>query len=418
LSIFRQALPALPDLVTDARELPRHGAPGSVELPALTALRGLAALVVLLFHSSFFAYHFAGGGVPGIWRRGYLAVDLFFFLSGFVLTHVYGRRLGGERNWRFVGRFLWARFCRIYPASLFTAAVFILQYTIGRLVWPAGISFKAQVMAALLLMQVPWLSDVVINSVAWSISAELYAYAIFPFLIPVIYRMSARVAAALSFVLIAVIAVDHMIFTHEQQLVGWGALLRALPEFTAGALVYRCYSEGLLRKLWERDVTLVGVIATVVVACWAGVSDGLIVVLLLALLLAAVSNTGQMAGIIDIKPLRWLGEVSYSVYIFQLVPAMLLIGISGALVSHGLGGWRFQVIVVLLGIGGGVLVHRCVDVPVRATLRRLPDRAMPIAAGYRSLFARFELLVLSRRQSESRDHRSVASRAFVDQHHD
>src|SRR5437870_1464222 len=73
------------------------------ELPALTSLRGIAAVGVLLFHSSYYAYHFAGGSPPWLWRRGYLAVDLFFFLSGFVLTHVYGRRLTEDESWPAVG---------------------------------------------------------------------------------------------------------------------------------------------------------------------------------------------------------------------------------------------------------------------------------------------------------------------------
>ena len=90
------------------------------ELPALTALRGLAALTVLLFHCGSLAWsRVSRRRVPGIWRCGYLAVDLFFFLSGFVLTHVYAATSCEEWSWRAVGRFLWARFCRIYPASLF-----------------------------------------------------------------------------------------------------------------------------------------------------------------------------------------------------------------------------------------------------------------------------------------------------------
>ncbi len=179
----------------------------------------------------------------------------------------------------------------------------------------------------------------------------------------------------------------YLIITEASQSGGWGALVRALPEFTTGALAYRCYSRGCSESCGEKDITLIAVIVMVVVACLANVSDGLIVVFLLALLLAAVSNTGQMVKAIDIKPLRWLGEVSYSVYIFQLVPAMLLIGISGMLVSHGLGGSRFQFIVVLSALGGGVLVHRCVDVPIRAALRRLPDPATAIRAVYRNATA-------------------------------
>ena len=62
--------------------------PGRTELPALTSLRGLAALTVVFYHASFLALNYADGGPPMLWRRGYLAVDLFFLLSGFVLTRI------------------------------------------------------------------------------------------------------------------------------------------------------------------------------------------------------------------------------------------------------------------------------------------------------------------------------------------
>ena len=123
-------------------------------MPALTSLRGIAAVTVLLYHSSFIAFNFAGGAPPWLWRRGSLAVDLFFFLSGFVLTHVYRRRLGEDRNWRTISRILWVRFCRIYPTSLFTTIVFLLAFTIGNLPFPASASFTSQLIAPLLLMQV------------------------------------------------------------------------------------------------------------------------------------------------------------------------------------------------------------------------------------------------------------------------
>ena len=61
------------------------------ESRALTGLRGLAALLVAAHHASL---HFTGGGtlpvVSGLLRRGYLGVDLFFVLSGFVMSMVYG----------------------------------------------------------------------------------------------------------------------------------------------------------------------------------------------------------------------------------------------------------------------------------------------------------------------------------------
>jgi peptidoglycan/LPS O-acetylase OafA/YrhL len=361
-----------------------HGSVATAELPALTALRGIAALTVVFYHASFLAHNHAGGAPPVLWQRGYLAVDLFFLLSGFVLTHVYGGRLAGARHWRTVGGFLWARFCRLYPASLFTVAVYVVLYALGRLDSPAGFSFETQLTASLLLMQVPWLHNIWVNGPSWSISAELYAYLLFPFVVPVMLRLKRPAAMALGIALLIGVTADHMIFSHEQQDWGWGALLRALPEFAIGVLAYRAYSEGLFRTFWEKDTTLLVVTAAIISASFAGVSDGLTVLLLLALLLAAVSNSGRLAGLLNARPLRWLGDVSYSVYIFQSVPLMVMVGHSKTLVALGLGGVRFEVIGVLLALGSGVLVHRRVDLPARAALRRLPARLAAVAAARRN----------------------------------
>jgi peptidoglycan/LPS O-acetylase OafA/YrhL len=352
------------------------GAAAAPELPALTSLRGIAALVVVLFHTSFLAFHYAGGDPPWIFRRGYLAVDLFFLLSGFILTHVYGRRLAEKKSWRIIGKFFWTRFSRIYPASLFTTAIFVLQYVTGRLPFPSGVSFKAQLIAALLLMQVPWLDEVVINGPSWSISAECYAYLLFPFVVPTIYRMKARTAATIGIMILIVIAIGGS----QTQVFGWGALGRALPEFTVGALTYRCYSERLFWKFWEKDTVLIAVALMLIWASLADLPDGFVVILLLALLLASACNSGRMAVILNARPLRWLGEVSYSVYIFQMLPFMAVASLSGLLVAVGFGGFRFEVIAVSFAISSGILVHRCVDVPIRGALRRLPHRIIGFAA--------------------------------------
>ena len=361
------------------------GGSASPELPGLTSLRGIAAVVVLLYHSSFIAFNFAGGTPPWFWRRGSLAVDLFFFLSGFVLTHVYARRLGEHRNWRTVSRFLWVRFCRIYPASLFTTIVFVLAFTIGNLPFPASACFNRQIVAALFLMQVPWLSEVVINSPSWSISAEWYAYLLFPFVAPMICRLRDRTAAAVCVLLLIEIAVYNTVFSHRQPAEGWGALVRALPEFTVGVFAYRYYCERLFRKIWQKDAVLIAIAVAIAAGCLLGAPDSLAVILLPALLLAAVCNCGRVAVVLNAAPLRWLGEVSYSVYIFQTLPFIVAVSLSGTLAAHGISGSRFEVIAALSTFGSCVLVHRCVDVPARTALRRLPYRMAALAVGDRSL---------------------------------
>ncbi len=352
------------------------GSPG--QLPALTGLRGLAAVTVVLFHLGVLA----GGALPQIWDRGYLAVDLFFFLSGFVLTHVYGGRFTKRCSRQTFARFLWARFSRVYPASLFATLISILLFTASGLPFPAG-AFS-QVTANLTLMQIPWLETVVLNDPAWSISAELYAYLLFPILAPIIIRLSGRVAAMLGTVLVIGVALDHMVFSPSQEATGWIALVRALSEFTVGIFAYRSYSERLFRNIWEKDVSAVVVIALIIGACFTGVSDGPIVILLLALLLVSVCNSGIILRLLSVSPLIWLGEISYSLYIFQKIPLVLAVLLSGWLAMHGYGGAWLSPVAILLTLGCGALVHRYVDVPARAGLRLLPDRVTAFAAGSRS----------------------------------
>jgi peptidoglycan/LPS O-acetylase OafA/YrhL len=357
------------------------------ELPALTSLRGLAALTVLLFHASSLALGYTGGADTGfallkIWSRGYLAVDLFFILSGFVLTHVYGNLLTEDRTWRAVGRFLWARFCRIYPASAFAAGVCALQLTLGKVQFPEAVSFKAQLIGNLTLMQVPWLDPILLNPPSWSISAEFYAYLMFPFLVPVMLRLKTPAVLGIGAALLTAIAVAHGFDGYDRG-AGWPALIRALPEFAAGIVAYRCYSQRFLRRFWQNDATIAGIIALTVAACFMGASDGAVVMLLLGLLMASVCNAGRLNRLIDARPLRWLGEISYSVYIFQASLFILVTQIGHVMAPHGLGGAWLVSLAVPLALASGAIVHRCVDKPARAMLRELPDRVMARAATYR-----------------------------------
>src|SRR3546814_8342900 len=93
---------------------------------ALTSLRGIAALLVV-------CYHFSGGFLPNLdpgrysdfVPKGYLWVDLFFVLSGFIITHAYGDAFAERARWGSIRAFLFARMARIYPLHLFVLAAFM-----------------------------------------------------------------------------------------------------------------------------------------------------------------------------------------------------------------------------------------------------------------------------------------------------
>ena len=96
------------------------------ELRALTGMRGIAAWLVVLYH-----IRLSVAGLPhsvvAVLAKGYLAVDFFFLLSGFVVAYAYDDRWGGVTQWEFYKR----RLVRLQPmvilGSIIGAALFVFQ---------------------------------------------------------------------------------------------------------------------------------------------------------------------------------------------------------------------------------------------------------------------------------------------------
>ena len=147
-------------------------------LKQLTSLRFFAALWVVAYHY----WPSLTGGYPVLVDKGYLGVELFFVLSGFILAHVYLDDAGaGRLNY---GRFLWARLARIYPVHLVTLAAIGLM---GALALALGYPMRHQVIVWSVLPQTLLLihawgtaSVSAWNHPSWSISAEWFAYVFFP----------------------------------------------------------------------------------------------------------------------------------------------------------------------------------------------------------------------------------------------
>jgi peptidoglycan/LPS O-acetylase OafA/YrhL len=155
-------------------------------LPALTGIRFLAAFYVVLFH-----------GLPWLRQKfvvpraletflgnGYLAVNLFFVLSGFILTYTYEGQIAGKTNRL---HFWEARFARIYPVyflSLMLAFWFERGLSLGTRIAVLG-------MVQAWNPRAPQLNGAW-NYPAWTISVEAFFYLCFPFLLPWMSRRSTR----------------------------------------------------------------------------------------------------------------------------------------------------------------------------------------------------------------------------------
>ena len=162
-------------------------------LNSLTSLRLFAAIAVVLTHVG---YSFTSPRLLRVSERYlYVGVEFFFIISGFVLTWTY-KRESEQTRW---SRSLWLRLTKIYPLDLLTMA-FALMFlpNLERIPNTFG------TFADMTLIQA-WFPDITVffggNGVAWSLSCELFFYALFP----IVILRTGRLGRTASFVVISVI---------------------------------------------------------------------------------------------------------------------------------------------------------------------------------------------------------------------
>jgi peptidoglycan/LPS O-acetylase OafA/YrhL len=290
-------------------------------LPSLTPLRGLAALWVILYHFTwqYFPQLNSEPFTEAI-AKGYLAVDLFFLLSGFVLTHVYLTSFAHKVTSDSYRAFIAARVARIYPLHVFVLALFLIAEVVFARGIPSipleGPLSLLALFANLTMMQGLEAKQLSWNYPAWSVSVEFLAYLIFPLVLPLLWSSARYVRILVMVGLLAIImwlaqATDY----HLNQWSGPLALLRCLPEFFLGSLAYALYRSGLLAPILRKDVVLLAALVSIGVAMHEGIPDQYAVPLFIFLILAGVSNRERIAGLLNVRPLVWLGDISYSVYL-------------------------------------------------------------------------------------------------------
>ncbi len=295
------------------------GGRGVSELRALTGARGVAAWAVVAFH-----LRQSLAGVPdpvlAALAKGYLAVDFFFLLSGFVIWLAWIDRFRRD-GLRAAGPFLRKRVARVWPLHLFVlAGVVVLAATLaasGR----ASLRFPWEALPAHVLLVQSWSSAHTLawNDPSWSISAEFAAYLLFPLLATGIdwRRWPGRALPVAAGVVLALLA-GVLAAAGESGLggdVGRFAVPRCLCEFVVG---------GMVAALWSRwrgrsrvaVIALGGAAGMLVLLLTGQVRESLSVPAMFAALLLALALTAGRRG----NPLEWrgvhaLGEISYATYL-------------------------------------------------------------------------------------------------------
>lgn len=366
------------------------------DLKPLTSLRFIAAFWVLLYH---FKDHLGlGMGQFGLVADGYLGVDLFFTLSGFILAHVYLASLEGGRFG--YGGFLKNRIARVYPMHLAALGAMILLF-VGATAMGAGVgaaeSFQWSDLPAHLFMVHAWgaTSAVGWNFPSWSISAEWAAYLLFPLVAALVLKAS-RWSGALALTALALCVASFWALSNLHQVLPWvgrdfsqmtaqiGAL-RILPSFLLGVALYAFGRDHASPKRWAWPIVAVSagwMIAVTSLGWWEGLAWFGLAGLLYGL--AETSRHGVDAPMSG-RAFVFLGAASYALYMIHLPVDIVWFH---ALERFGVSEtsdltWRIgaMVGVFAVSIAASALAYLWIEEPARKWVRKLE---LPSLRGARS----------------------------------
>jgi peptidoglycan/LPS O-acetylase OafA/YrhL len=308
--------------------------------PHLDGLRAVAVYLVVLFHAGSSAF-----------RGGYIGVDVFFVLSGYLVTQLLLRDVQGRGSIRF-GRFYARRFRRLLPAAFVALIVTAVVFT--AIAAPAEVADTVGSFKAAFLYSTNWYfihqstgyfgANVGANPVLqfWSLAVEEQFYLVWPLAIGGVFVLTRRMDRARQTRLIqigvAVLAVASAVWAlslrhsdpnrayygtdaRAYELLA-GALIALVPAFAASALRFR-------RSM--RIATVVSVMALVVIgSSWVhldAIERGIAVTLVTCVLLVAIeaADGGVVKRALSTRPAVYLGRVSYGTYLWHWLVILVIV---------------------------------------------------------------------------------------------
>jgi peptidoglycan/LPS O-acetylase OafA/YrhL len=350
------------------------------DIPALTGIRGIAAWAVVLYHIRLSLAWTLPDEAVAMLGKGYLAVDLFFMLSGFVLWLNYSDKLRREGFRAFPG-FIGRRIARIWPLHIATLAGAVLfasaAFALGK---PVAEPWNHLPLHILLIHNWGFTSVLGWNTPSWSISGEFAAYLLFPLLaLATDWRRFRPAMLVFLLVLLAYLL-------HEAMAAGGATLLdhdiprlgifRALIGFAMGTILcalWLQWRDGRRRALKVAGALLLLYLA--LTARWApetAVAPPALAGLLFLVALTADARGNPLAS----RPIHYLGTISYSTYLVH----MLLFGLFKIVfVEEAL---RMSLaeagLFLLLTFLASVVLFQRIERPAQRALNRVWDRGLKL----------------------------------------
>ena len=312
-----------------------------VNIYTLTPLRGIAAILVAVYH---FNYSFIIDPPHSyiFLNKCYLFVDLFFIMSGFIMMHVYHNKFSLQVNFESYKKFLLARFARIYPLHLFMLLLFVLLIYLGGHGGRTNPIYSPYaIFTNIFLLQSCGIHDTgTWNVPSWSISAEWWAYVIFPFVCFCIFR---KKYLTITVMLISILFIyllilfylprsDKPAYDPDLDVSFDYGYLRGIAGFCSGMLVYLLFRLERIKYFFRKDWVGLFIFTLVIIGMEANVNDMIFIPVFVLLILAFACNDGIICKVSQIKFLQFIGDISYSFYLIHAL--IILLGIQGLIHTH------------------------------------------------------------------------------------
>lgn len=371
-------------------------------MPALTGIRFFAVFHIFLFHllaaygarteeakGLFASFDNAPATLLVFISRGWMSTSFFFLLSGFILAYLYW---GQDGRLTMTRKRFWAlRLTRIYPIHLIVMVILLLMLFPWNLQQGMPLSLLIpSALANLALVQAwypPWVP--IWSWPTWTISTLLFLYLITPWLMETMSRLSRQqligLMAALPFISV-IPTIAYTVYVAKGGTPGMhldifiaDTPIFWVPYFAAGMLITRIFALSRFdareyQQTWFSwgDAAFVVVI---VIACVPGIEQplkffvrqGLLMPLYIVMIIDLARGRGLAARLFSLPGMGFLGETSYSIFIWQMLVmliAHITIGMNPAIGPYQV--WISIALIIVLAISSTFLVEK----PLARRIRR------------------------------------------------